>query len=279
MGKSAINPAVIAAHSADLGNKKNVQTAVSDPTANGSSLTFIDTISQDTQGVISPTKKSVTVDSSPTENSQNPVTSGGVYSQLDALAQRIGSTEQPAAVFQDVAFSIPATSWALNSQTNEYEYSLQSALITGTSGIDVFYDASFRTALVGDISAEKGTNSVLFSTTAQPIGTLSGTVRIIDSVSGIVPVTRGGTGRNDGVGGVIVVNMGTISSLPTTKTVSGVTADMVVIHSELGTPAAFASDITVTTAANSVTLSGTMKSDSSSTVKLTLAVGISVTAT
>jgi len=99
MGKSAINPAVIAAHSADLGNKKNVQTAVSDPTANGSSLTFIDTISQDTQGVISPTKKSVTVDSSPTENSQNPVTSGGVYSQLDALAQRIGSTEQPAAVF------------------------------------------------------------------------------------------------------------------------------------------------------------------------------------
>ena len=40
-------------------NYKPLQTAVSDPAANGSALSFIDTISQDTNGVIKPTKKSV----------------------------------------------------------------------------------------------------------------------------------------------------------------------------------------------------------------------------
>ena len=38
---------------------KPIQTAVSDPTASGTSLSFIDTISQNTNGVITPTKKSV----------------------------------------------------------------------------------------------------------------------------------------------------------------------------------------------------------------------------
>ena len=38
---------------------KAIQTAVSDPTASGTSTTFIDSISQDAQGVITPTKKTV----------------------------------------------------------------------------------------------------------------------------------------------------------------------------------------------------------------------------
>lgn len=42
-----------------FGNVKELQTAVSDPTASGTSLTFIDSISQDTDGVITPTKKTV----------------------------------------------------------------------------------------------------------------------------------------------------------------------------------------------------------------------------
>ena len=41
------------------GNYKVTQAAVSDPTASSNSITFIDTISQDAQGVISPTKKTV----------------------------------------------------------------------------------------------------------------------------------------------------------------------------------------------------------------------------
>jgi hypothetical protein len=48
--------------SINLGNYKTVQTAVADPTANGKSLTFIDTISQNTNGVITATKKNVNLD-------------------------------------------------------------------------------------------------------------------------------------------------------------------------------------------------------------------------
>jgi hypothetical protein len=44
---------------AALADKKDVQTAVSDPSASGTSITFIDSISQDAQGVITPTKKTV----------------------------------------------------------------------------------------------------------------------------------------------------------------------------------------------------------------------------
>lgn len=39
--------------------KKEVQTAVTDPTASGTAVSFIDSISQDSQGVIIPTKKTV----------------------------------------------------------------------------------------------------------------------------------------------------------------------------------------------------------------------------
>ena len=41
------------------GNYKTVQTAVSDPSADGTGIEFIDSISQDTNGVITPHKKSV----------------------------------------------------------------------------------------------------------------------------------------------------------------------------------------------------------------------------
>ena len=46
-----------------INNKKDKQTAVTDPTASGKALAFIDTISQNTDGVITVTKKSVNLDS------------------------------------------------------------------------------------------------------------------------------------------------------------------------------------------------------------------------
>lgn len=42
-----------------LSGKKNTQSAISDPTASGTSLTFISGITQNAQGVISPSKKTV----------------------------------------------------------------------------------------------------------------------------------------------------------------------------------------------------------------------------
>lgn len=66
----------------ELEGKKNLQSPVSDPSASGNSLTFIDSITQNAQGVVSATKKTVQTDASPTQDSTNPVQSGGVYTDL-----------------------------------------------------------------------------------------------------------------------------------------------------------------------------------------------------
>lgn len=82
---------------------------------------------------------------------------------------------------------------------------------------------------------------------------------------------------NVGAAKAVTVDMGTISSLPVTKTATGVTAKMVVAASELGTPSAQTGDWTITTAADSVTISGTISG--STTVKLVLIEQDAVTAT
>ena len=70
------------------GDYKTTQTAVSDPSVsnNASALEFISNLSQNTNGVISPTKKKVAADSTPTENSTNLVTSGGVYAAIQTVS-------------------------------------------------------------------------------------------------------------------------------------------------------------------------------------------------
>ena len=67
------------------GNYKVIQTAVSDPTANGTSLNFIATISQDTNGVITPTKKTI-----PTAGS-----SLGVVKTTSTVTSTTGLTPSP----------------------------------------------------------------------------------------------------------------------------------------------------------------------------------------
>ena len=74
----------------------------------------------------------------------------------------------------------------------------------------------------------------------------------------------------------VTVNFGTVSSLPVTKNVPGVTADMIVVSHEFGTPDALTGDLTVTAGNGTVTLSGSIQG--SSTVKLTLASADAVTA-
>jgi len=66
----------------DLSGKKDVQAVKTDPTASGNALAFIDSITQNTNGEITASKKNVTTDSTPTESSANPVKSGGVFTAL-----------------------------------------------------------------------------------------------------------------------------------------------------------------------------------------------------
>lgn len=75
----------------------------------------------------------------------------------------------------------------------------------------------------------------------------------------------------------VTVDMGTISSLPVTMTATGVTEKMICVASDLGTASAQTGDWTITTATDSVTISGTISG--STTVKLVLIEQDSVTAT
>lgn len=64
------------------------------------------------------------------------------------------------------------------------------------------------------------------------------------------------------------LDCGTVSSLPKTVSNAKITAAMVCSHAELGTPSAQTSDWTVTTAAGSVTISGSITG--STTLKMLL---------
>lgn len=75
------------------------------------------------------------------------------------------------------------------------------------------------------------------------------------------------TGHNDVP---ITIDFGTVTELPWTVAYPGVTANMTVDEAFIGNPKAFTSDITVTTSASTVQLSGTMSG--SSTVKIKLSV-------
>lgn len=57
--KQDITDLGIPGEATDISGKKNIQNAVSDPIASGNATAFIDSISQDTQGVITATKKTI----------------------------------------------------------------------------------------------------------------------------------------------------------------------------------------------------------------------------
>lgn len=78
---------------------------------------------------------------------------------------------------------------------------------------------------------------------------------------------------------VITVDFGTVSSLPVTRSAAGITADMRAIAWEIGSPAAFIGDLTVTAAEGAVTLSGSVFAGAGSAVKITLCGNTDVTGT
>ena len=79
------NPVASGGVKTALDGKKNTQSAVSDPTASGNALAFIDSVSQNAQGVITPTKKTVQSAS----QSQAGVMSAADKTKLDGLSRAI----------------------------------------------------------------------------------------------------------------------------------------------------------------------------------------------
>ena len=229
---------------------------------------------------ISPTSSGILpipVDALPTENSANLLTSGRLYTEISSLSARIDALdpESGVAIFTDLSFSIATTDWTLANSV--YTAVVTNAtLLTQNAGVQVFYNSTLRSALTGDIYVDKATGTVTFTTLSEPKGTLTGFIRIIDSISGITPVSRGGTGGStpklaranlnvpirD-----IPVNFGTVSSLPQTVYDADLTASMVAFDCVFGNPAAIPSGIDVTFATGSVTIAGTLVSGASTTIK------------
>lgn len=190
--------------------------------------------------------------------------------RIDAL-----DPESDTPVYSDFTFSIAVADWTLANGVYTARVN-NTVLLTKNAGIQVFYDASLRTGLTGDIFADKHTGYIDFTTTLQPVGPISGIIRVLDSVSGMLSVAKGGTGAatpkrarenlNTPIRD-IPVDFGTVSSLPQTIYDADITANMVAFDAVFGNPAAVPGGIDVTFAAGSVTISGTMVSGQETTIK------------
>ena len=177
-------------------------------------------------------------------------------------------------VFTDLPFSISTSDWT--SSNGVYTKTISNSLITAASGIQTIYDSTVRTALTGDVYTTKATGSVTFTTTSAPVGTFTGFIRVFDSVSGVIPVGRGGTGGTTTKTSRAALNVpirdipvdfGTVSSLPQTVSDADLTANMVAFDCVFGNPAAIPGGIDVTFAAGSVTIDGTLASGASTSIK------------
>ena len=88
------------------------------------------------------------------------------------------------------------------------------------------------------------------------------------TADGVTYDIKDATARNALENKILTLTVGAFSSLPLTISNSKITADMVVLSCNLGTPTAITSDITWTTSAGQLRLTGTM--DGTTTAVITL---------
>lgn len=170
-----------------LAGKKNTQSAVSDPTASGTSLTFISGITQNAQGVISPSKKTVSTMGAATSSTAGtaglvPAPAAGKQAQFlrgDGTWQTPANTKNTAGSTDssEKLFLIGATSQAANPQT----YSQDTAYV-GTDGCLYSGGTKVLTAHQ-DISGKKSTQAAVSDPTASGTG--------VEFISGISQNAQG----------------------------------------------------------------------------------------
>ena len=151
---------------------KTIQTAVSDPEADGNALAFIDTISQNTNGVIAVTKKNVNADTTPTEDSSNLVTSGGVYAAIQDLT---GGAVHKKTV----------TNPALTASGGSWTWVISGSNALGTSDVTVtVYRVSDGKIVVPDVAVTQsgssaGTVTITINDTAGATSLSAGTYKAV----------------------------------------------------------------------------------------------------
>lgn len=149
------------------GNFKPVQTPVTDPTASGNTLAFIDSISQDENGVVTATKKNVKVTSSYSSTGTDPVNGAAIKEGIDG---RITS---------DVPSTVNAGAGSAGDSTNLARADHKHQVSTATaSSIGAASGPTFGSNATGDSSSlarANHTHQVRISTAnASTIGTVSG---------------------------------------------------------------------------------------------------------
>jgi len=136
---------------------KTKQSAKTDPTASGNTLSFIDSITQDSNGEITATKKNVTVDDTYSADGTNPVNGKAVahaLGTLDATVTGMAANKtvatltetdgKIAATFQDIHISMSQVDDFAHAHGNiSYEGEIDSSAVTIGSGDSlVFTDSS-----------------------------------------------------------------------------------------------------------------------------------------
>lgn len=132
------------------GNYKTTQTAVTDPTVanNATALEFISNITQNTNGVISPTKKKVAADTTPTQDSSNLITSGAVYTAIQTVTG--GATSKKV-----------ITNPALTAAGGTFTWSIAAGNALGTGEITVnVYEVSSGAVVIPEIVVNQSTGAV-----------------------------------------------------------------------------------------------------------------------
>ena len=137
------------------GNYKTTQTAVADPTANGSTLAFIDTISQDTNGKITVTKKYVNIGTATTgQTGIVQLVTGDVTGEAYADGKAAASSHNHDGTY-------------LKSYTETYQGTLTGITVTGASGLTGSGTVSAITGKTGGtITLGHDTKTVTVSTSA-----------------------------------------------------------------------------------------------------------------
>ena len=157
----------------DISGKKNTQAAVSDPAADGTGLSFIDSISQNAQGVISPHKKTVKTDATPTASSANPVQSGGVKTALDGKKNTQAAVSDPAADGTGLSF-IDSISQNAQGVISPHKKTVKTDATPTASSANPVQSGGVKTALDG----KKNTQTAVSDPTADGEG-----LSFIDSIS------------------------------------------------------------------------------------------------
>lgn len=251
--------------STSVGDKKNTQNAVSDPSASGTSIEFISGITQNAQGVISPSKKTVSTMTGASVNADGAAglvpkpTAGnqGKYLRADGTYNTPTNTKNTAGSTDSSSklFLIGATSQAANPQT----YSHDTAYV-GTDGC--LYSGSKKVLTDHqDISGKANLASPTFTGTPKAPTASAGTNTTQIATTAFVQTA---VGKAE----VLVISVASFNSLPQTISNSNIESDMVAVNSVLSNPSAQASDWTVTTSSGSLTIAGSINGSTTMTIYL-----------